>query len=121
MNTITLISGPPGSGKSTVSKLVAQHFPKCLVVSVDQLREMIVTGLSTPAGGITEELCLQFSLARSTAIAMAQLYAAHGVDVIIDDVCVPSMFADHYATLAVGPHKRKILLMPNLETQTERT
>jgi len=52
---------------------------------------------------------------------MAQLYASHGVDVFIDDVCVPPVFADQYAFLFGVPHVRRILLMPELKVQLERT
>ena len=85
MKSITLITGAPGSGKSTISKLVAQRLPRCLLISVDDLREMMVTGLATPDQGITDDTIQQFQLARSVALHMAGVYAAQGVDVIIDD------------------------------------
>ncbi|MEP7134791.1 MAG: AAA family ATPase [Chloroflexota bacterium] len=119
-NTITLITGAPGSGKSTVGRLVAEHFPKSLLINVDHLREMMVSGFASPADGWSEVAYQQFQRARTTAIYMAQLYASQGVDVVIDDVCVPYMFADHYTALFENSQAQRILLMPKLETLIER-
>ncbi len=86
-----------GSGKSTVGRLVAEHFSKSMHIQVDQLREMMVKGIDVPnAEGFTEGTYQQFQWARSTTIYMAQLYASQGVDVVIDDVCVPPNFAEQY-------------------------
>ncbi|MEZ5277291.1 MAG: AAA family ATPase [Opitutaceae bacterium] len=120
MKSITLITGAPGSGKSTISKLVAKRLPRCLLISVDDLREMMVTGLATPDQGITDEGIRQFQMARSVAIHMAGVYAAQGVHVIIDDVCVPHMFADHYAPMLNNGGGRGVMLMPDRTTMVER-
>ena len=123
MATITLISGPPGCGKTTVSNLVARRFPKCTLIPVDQLREMMVTGIFEPGAdltGVEDEFHNQFQMARSTAIHMAELYSKNQVDVIIDDVSFPHMFAEHYRPLTTHPNFRRILLLPRLDAQLER-
>jgi predicted kinase len=120
MSTITLITGFAGAGKSTVSRLLAQQFSRCLHISVDALREMMVTGQCNPSTAWSEEAYQQFQRARATAIYMAQLNASHGVQVLIDDVCVPYMFAEHYAPLAALPNARRILLMPSRTAVHER-
>ena len=120
MNTIVFITGAAGSGKSTVGRLVAQHFPKCLLIQVDQLREMMVKGFAPPEGGWTEEMIQQFQRARSTATYMAELYASQGVDVVIDDVCAPSSFVEQYEALFKNPRVRRILLFPKVHALIER-
>lgn len=120
MSTITLISGAPGSGKSTIGKLIARRYPKCLLISVDHLREMMVSGLATPDQGLTRECIDQFQWARLSAIKMAEIYAKRGINVIIDDVCVPSTFADHYQRLFRNPVCKRVLLMPNRQTLASR-
>ena len=123
MAKITLISGPPGSGKSTVSNIVARRFSKCTLIPVDQLREMMVSGIYMPGDDTTnakDEFHNQFQMARSTAIYMAELYAKNDVDVILDDVSFPHMFAEHYYPLTSHPDFRRILLLPRLEAQLER-
>lgn len=41
MNNIIFITGMAGAGKSTVGRHLARHFPKCLFIQVDELREKI--------------------------------------------------------------------------------
>ena len=60
MNNIILITGMAGSGKSTVGRLVAEHFSKSFLLQVDDLREMMVKGMATPGHEWTEEIHNQF-------------------------------------------------------------
>jgi hypothetical protein len=112
MNKIVLITGMAGSGKSTVGRRVAEHFARSLLIPVDQLREMMVNGLAVPGEAWTTEAVAQFQRARSTTIYMANMYASEGVDVVIDDVCVPDIFAEQYAALWRLPNAYRVLLMP---------
>lgn len=120
MNKIVFITGAPASGKSTISRLVAEHFEKSLHIMVDQLREMMVNGIEMPDKGWTDEATRQFQRARSTAIYMSKLYASEGVDVVIDDVSVPEIFADQYKELFSDPAVYKILLLPTSSAIIER-
>ncbi len=120
MNNIILITGMAGSGKSTVGRLVAEHFSKSLLIQVDDLREMMVKGMATPGHEWTEEIHHQFQWARSTAIYMSQLYASQGVDVVIDDVCVPENFVEQYAALFEIPGVYRVLLYPTAPALIER-
>ncbi|MBK8794174.1 MAG: hypothetical protein IPN59_13880 [Holophaga sp.] len=52
MNKIIFITGMAGSGKSSVGRLLARHFPKCLFIQVDELREKMVKGYAIPEDGI---------------------------------------------------------------------
>ena len=121
MNNIIFITGMAGAGKSTVGRLVARHFPKCLFIQVDELREKMVTGYAIPENGVfTEEVMQQFQMARSTAIYMAGLYANQGVDVVIDDVCAPPNFVEQYARLFEIPEVQRVLLYPKAPVVIER-
>jgi predicted kinase len=122
MKSIVLVTGMAGSGKSTIGRLVAEHFPKSLLIQVDHLRDMMVKGIALPGLGDdwTEDMVQQFQLARSTAIHMAQLYANQGVDVIIDDVCVPGNFVEQYAALFEIPGVHRVLLYPTAPVLIER-
>jgi len=120
MHNIILITGAPGSGKSTIARLLAQHFSKSLHLQVDHLREMMVNGIELPGGAWTDEATRQFQLARNSAIYMAQLYANQGIDVVIDDVCVPAEFAAHYSPLFSDTNAYKVLLLPTASALIKR-
>ena len=121
MNNIIFITGMAGAGKSTVGRLVARHFPKCLFIQVDELREKMVKGYARPESGVfTEDVMQQFQMARSTAIYMARLYANQGVDVVIDDVCAPPNFVEQYAALFEIPQAQRVLLYPKASIVIER-
>lgn len=110
-----------GAGKSSVARLVARHFQKSLYIQVDELREKMVKGYAIPENGVfTQEVVQQFQMARSTATYMARLYADQGVDVVIDDVCVPSNFVEQYASLFEMPEVRRVLLYPKASVVIER-
>lgn len=120
MNTIVFVTGAPASGKSTLARRIAVHFPKSLHIQVDHFREMMVKGVELPDHGWTDEASRQFQWARSTAIYMAKLYAGKGVGVVIDDVCVPPEFVDHYASLFSDSAVHRVLLMPTSTSLIER-
>jgi adenylate kinase family enzyme len=121
MSNIIFITGPSGAGKSTISRQVADHYPRSVHLQVDHLRDMTVKGAELPAGQEwTDEATRQFQLARSTAIFMAKQYAEAGFVVVIDDVCVPADFAGYYSELFKDPTVSRVLLLPTQAALTER-
>jgi adenylylsulfate kinase-like enzyme len=120
MSKILLMTGPPGSGKTTIAREIAKYFPKSLHIQVDHLREMMVQGLALPNSGWTEETTRQFEWARATAAYMANLYADQGVFVVIDDVSVPEEFANYYSMLFNNPVFQPVLLLPTANKLIER-
>ena len=120
MNSIVFVTGAPASGKSTIARKVAEHFPKSLHIQVDHLRDMMVSGAELPDHEWTEEASRQFQRARSTAIFMAKLYAREGVEVVIDDVCIPDNFPEYYSSLFADPAVHRVLLMPTPSALMDR-
>jgi len=122
MNNIIFITGMSGSGKSTISRGVAEHFPQAMHLDVDQLRQMMVAGRAKPGQPdiVREEWVKQLQLARSTATYMANLYASQGVDVVIDDFCWPPNFPEYYAALFENPAVHRVLLLPTQSALAER-
>lgn len=121
MNKIVFLTGAPASGKTTIARMLAKDSPKSIHIPVDQLREMMVSGIHLPGGGgWSDEATRQFQWARTSTGYMANLYASNGVDAFIDDVCVPQFFADQYAELFKNPAALRVLLMPSKDALIER-
>ena len=79
-----------------------------------------MSGQASPLGEITDEVRLQFRLARRVAATMASLYAESGFTVVIDDVIDESTVGNHLQAY-LGEHPlRKVLLAPTLEVALHR-
>ena len=117
---LILLSGIPGAGKSTVARTLLRHFARGLHIAVDDLRELVVSGIAHPLPEWTDETTRQFRLARDSAAAMARLYAGAGFAVVIDDVIGPADAEAHFASLADEHRLHKIVLQPDLATTLAR-
>ncbi|WP_158263729.1 AAA family ATPase [Deinococcus arcticus] len=103
---IWVFSGSPGAGKTSVSRALLSRFPLGLHLPIDDLRELVVSGLAQPALDHPPEAVRQFALARTAAAHHARLYAEAGFAVAIDDVLWPTdvaPMAAHWAGLDVRP------------------
>jgi chloramphenicol 3-O-phosphotransferase len=118
---IFLITGTPGSGKSSVARALLQRFEFGLHLPVDDLREFVISGIAHPVPTWTEETGRQFRLARESTAITAKLYATNGFAVVIDDVIssedVSSLFAPAFGEFDF----HKILLQPRLGVALERS
>jgi chloramphenicol 3-O-phosphotransferase len=116
-----MISGPPGAGKSTVARALAERFGFGLHVPVDDLREWVVAGRADPVPRWTNETTRQFGLARAAACDVAERYAAAGFAVAVDDVVFPDDLNSDYARLRALPGFLAVLLLPPLEVALARS
>lgn len=72
----------------------------------------MVNGFDPPGPEWTPGHEQQFARARTAAMLIARLHAADGVTVVIDDVCVPAHFEDHYTDLFADPRMHRVMLKP---------
>jgi hypothetical protein len=112
MNPIFLIVGPPAVGKSSTSRALAARFPRSIHIPVDDLRNMVVSGIVLPSAEWSDELAQQVALARVSATHMAFAYHDAGFAVVMDDFWDADHLS-HYKTLFSHPNLHKIILNPD--------
>jgi guanylate kinase len=115
---ICLITGPAGSGKSSVSKSLASKFERSAVIEVDILRHMIKSGRVRPYP-YNEEVELQLSLSTKNACDIANNLLEKGFSVFIDDV-VGRKLLEQYSNFFKDKNFKAFLLMPSLESLLRR-
>lgn len=113
---IYLISGLSGSGKSAISKELAKKLKKSFYIEVDKIRELVISGYSSPFKW-DKETSRQFELATLNTIALAKNAERYGFEVIIDDVV---FMEQEKLYLQMLPEAKRIWICPNLETIQKR-
>ena len=114
---VLAITGPAGSGKSTVAERIAKSFQKCVNIDVDHIKHMIVSGFykndKNPAGwGFN-----QWGLVGDSIGMLAANFLKEGYSVVING------YLDEPAWTEIEQHisiSHKILLLPRLDTVVAR-
>ena len=119
MEHIFFLAGAPAVGKSTTAHALAAQFQKSIHIPVDNVRNMVVSGLVHP-GEWGTSLIEQLRLARESVTQMAHTYNKAGFVVIIDDFWDPNSRLVEYYPLFQGPNVHKILLHPSQRSAEER-
>ncbi len=117
---IFFLAGAPAVGKSSTARAIAAQFPKSIHISVDNIRDMVVSGLVHPGSEWSPALVEQLVLARESASRMALAYNKAGFVVVIDDFWDPVSQLQEYQSLFREPNLHKILLFPSQLAAEER-
>lgn len=113
--TFVLLTGPSGSGKSTAAAAwAAQGTAPRALLDVDALRTLIRAGSAHPEHGWTDETERQWKIGTDLCAAMARVYKANRVSVIID-VYAPPWPGDQWSTLIDELDGTIVTLLPSLE------
>lgn len=119
MQPIFILIGPPAVGKSTTSKALALKYSRSLHIPVDDIRDMVVSGLALPSLEWSPELVQQLTLARESAIHIALQFRKGGFAVVIDDFLDPNQLRE-YQTFLTEPRIHKFVLYPDQATAHAR-
>lgn len=115
-----LLSGIPGSGKSTVAAALAARFTASAHIEVDALQELIVTGGRRPSPEPDVEADRQIFLRARNACLLADSFVTAGFLPVIDDVVVRRAHLDFYRRrIAAGP-LHCVVLAPGAAKAGER-
>src|SRR3981189_2899706 len=81
-----LLTGIPGSGKSTVAAALAARFGMAAHIEVDALQQMIVSGGRWPSPSHDAEAARQIFLRARNACLLADSFVTAGFVPVLDDV-----------------------------------
>ena len=118
-DSVWLISGIPGAGKSSVARELARQLPRSAHVEVDLLREMVMSGNLGPGQEPLAESDRQLELGAHNAALLADSLMDAGFTPIVDDVVLQLQLARYRAVLTRWP-LRLVVLAPPVEVALER-
>lgn len=107
-----LLTGIPGSGKSTVAAALAARLSMSAHVEVDALQTMIVSGGQWPSPAANAEADRQIFLRARNACLLADSFARAGFVPVLDDVVVRRSHLDFYRTTLTSVPLHVVVLAP---------
>jgi cytidylate kinase len=113
---LVVVTGPPGAGKSTVARVLADKFERSVLVAGDAFFAFLARGAIAPwlpAAHGQNEIVIR------AAAAAAGRYVAGGYITVYDGVLGPWFLAD-FAAEATLDHLHYVILLPSEERCVER-
>lgn len=113
---LVVVTGPPGAGKSTVARLVADHFEPSVLIEGDSFFDFLAHGAIEPW---LPESHAQNDVVIRAAAAAAGAYVEGGYDTVFDGVVGPWFVSTFLAATGL-PSLDYAVLFPPVEVCVDR-
>lgn len=115
-----LVTGAPGAGKSTVTRLVAQALNRSALIDAHSVGRMVVGGYVWPLGEPANEAAAQVRLVNANVCALAANFADAGFTPVIDWVVPNAQQLKSYRDALASRRLLLVVLDPGSAVCRER-